>query len=167
MNIHAWNFRYSMLYAQKVADEAKKMKMLAKERGPVLVISPRPYRQSKVFLKAHTIRALFHLTQKDAAKHLGISLTTLKSACKRLGVKKWNRKKERKPKSKYHHKKRTIPRIKWMRSQDIFDVPKKEAPAHEDPDWLWKELCGAEEVDPLSGGIIEKYMAWQLGDSTK
>ncbi|EKX44479.1 hypothetical protein GUITHDRAFT_152975, partial [Guillardia theta CCMP2712] len=33
--------------------------------------------------------ALFHLRQGEAANHLGISLTALKNACKRLDIKKW------------------------------------------------------------------------------
>ena len=36
-----------------------------------------------------SIQPLFALTQKDAAKHLGISLTALKKVCRKLGVRSW------------------------------------------------------------------------------
>eukprot|EP00960_Hanusia_phi_P031593 749368-Hanusia_phi.AAC.1 len=35
------------------------------------------------------ITSLFHLSQKDAAKHLGISLTAFKNACKKLRIPSW------------------------------------------------------------------------------
>ncbi|EKX44596.1 hypothetical protein GUITHDRAFT_152912 [Guillardia theta CCMP2712] len=47
------------------------------------------HRKPKVVLTVHSLRALFHLRQPDAARALGISLTALKNACKRLRVGKW------------------------------------------------------------------------------
>ncbi|EKX34107.1 hypothetical protein GUITHDRAFT_119715 [Guillardia theta CCMP2712] len=43
----------------------------------------------EIALTAESISKLFKMRQSDAAKHLGISLTALKSACRRVGVHKW------------------------------------------------------------------------------
>uniref|UniRef100_A0A7S0F1T5 RWP-RK domain-containing protein n=1 Tax=Hanusia phi TaxID=3032 RepID=A0A7S0F1T5_9CRYP len=42
-----------------------------------------------ITLTERDIVSLFSLRQGDAARHLGISLTALKAACRRLGVPKW------------------------------------------------------------------------------
>ncbi|EKX35086.1 hypothetical protein GUITHDRAFT_118742 [Guillardia theta CCMP2712] len=42
-----------------------------------------------VFLTSKDILALFHMQQKSAADKLGISLTALKMACKKLGLPRW------------------------------------------------------------------------------
>uniref|UniRef100_A0A7S0EYR6 RWP-RK domain-containing protein n=1 Tax=Hanusia phi TaxID=3032 RepID=A0A7S0EYR6_9CRYP len=46
-------------------------------------------RRRALFLSKDDVMALFHLRQGEAANHLGISLTALKNACKRLDIKKW------------------------------------------------------------------------------
>uniref|UniRef100_A0A7S0HNB0 RWP-RK domain-containing protein n=1 Tax=Hanusia phi TaxID=3032 RepID=A0A7S0HNB0_9CRYP len=46
-------------------------------------------RQDPIGLDRSAIQKLFHLRQKDAADHLGISLTALKNACRALGVNHW------------------------------------------------------------------------------
>mmetsp|Transcript_20230 Transcript_20230/g.46013 ORF Transcript_20230/g.46013 Transcript_20230/m.46013 type:complete len:177 (-) Transcript_20230:129-659(-) len=42
-----------------------------------------------VDLDLPTIEGMFHMRQEDAAASLGISLSSLKSACRRLGVRRW------------------------------------------------------------------------------
>ena len=42
-----------------------------------------------VVLSPASLSKLFHMRQLDAAKHLGISLTSLKSACRRIGLDRW------------------------------------------------------------------------------
>mmetsp|Transcript_11603 Transcript_11603/g.26578 ORF Transcript_11603/g.26578 Transcript_11603/m.26578 type:complete len:156 (-) Transcript_11603:103-570(-) len=42
-----------------------------------------------VVLSPSSLSKLFHMRQLDAAKHLGISLTSLKSACRRIGLDRW------------------------------------------------------------------------------
>eukprot|EP00960_Hanusia_phi_P052622 761551-Hanusia_phi.AAC.8 len=44
---------------------------------------------SAVSLTYNDIVSLFHLRQIEAAEFLGISLTSLKKACRRVGVSKW------------------------------------------------------------------------------
>eukprot|EP00960_Hanusia_phi_P039371 753865-Hanusia_phi.AAC.2 len=53
---------------------------------------PRPDRPQSplgVQLSLETITPLFHTRQEQAAKLLGISLTSLKCACRRLGISRW------------------------------------------------------------------------------
>ena len=46
-------------------------------------------RRTPVLFDRTDLEALFELPQPDAARRLGISLTTLKQACRKLGVKRW------------------------------------------------------------------------------
>ncbi|EKX48541.1 hypothetical protein GUITHDRAFT_105683 [Guillardia theta CCMP2712] len=43
----------------------------------------------KVQLQESVLRPLFGIRQEDAAQYLGVSLSSLKSACRRLGIKRW------------------------------------------------------------------------------
>eukprot|EP00960_Hanusia_phi_P066870 766496-Hanusia_phi.AAC.4 len=45
--------------------------------------------RSAITLRSHDIVELFHLQQKEAAKRLGVSLTTLKMACRKLRLPRW------------------------------------------------------------------------------
>eukprot|EP00960_Hanusia_phi_P059528 764201-Hanusia_phi.AAC.3 len=72
------------------------------EHTDVVIIKPRGGQGSDrpemlpqhVKLDAHTLLSLNHLTCHEAANALGISLSTLKYACRRLGFKKWVRPKK-------------------------------------------------------------------------
>ncbi|EKX36755.1 hypothetical protein GUITHDRAFT_117053 [Guillardia theta CCMP2712] len=60
--------------------------------GPSVLIQARPRASDQrryIRLDLLTISSLFHLRQLEAARILGISLTSLKSACRRLGVERW------------------------------------------------------------------------------
>ncbi|EKX37575.1 hypothetical protein GUITHDRAFT_116214 [Guillardia theta CCMP2712] len=48
-----------------------------------------PTNRDAIGLDASSITSLFHLRQTEAAKHLGISLTAMKNACRSLGINKW------------------------------------------------------------------------------
>eukprot|EP00960_Hanusia_phi_P008003 229155-Hanusia_phi.AAC.1 len=60
-----------------------------------VMISPRPKLACPqplgrdVRIDADTLKSLFHLRQVKAAEHLGICLTSLKSACRKLGITRW------------------------------------------------------------------------------
>eukprot|EP00960_Hanusia_phi_P049378 759523-Hanusia_phi.AAC.4 len=43
----------------------------------------------KVQLEESVLRPLFGIRQEDAAQYLGVSLSSLKSACRRLGINRW------------------------------------------------------------------------------
>mmetsp|Transcript_24458 Transcript_24458/g.55161 ORF Transcript_24458/g.55161 Transcript_24458/m.55161 type:complete len:140 (-) Transcript_24458:101-520(-) len=51
--------------------------------------TPSASNKSVVTLSKKDISLLFHLKQGDAANRLGISLTALKKACRRVGIDKW------------------------------------------------------------------------------
>ncbi|EKX38482.1 hypothetical protein GUITHDRAFT_115446 [Guillardia theta CCMP2712] len=51
-------------------------------------------RSKPVFLSESDVSSLFHLRQPDAANQLGISVTALKNACRRLGITEWPYKKK-------------------------------------------------------------------------
>eukprot|EP00960_Hanusia_phi_P033503 750484-Hanusia_phi.AAC.1 len=60
----------------------------------VVNVKARPRRgdereSSNIEIDLQTVESLYHLRQEDAAAALGISLTSLKSACRRLGVQRW------------------------------------------------------------------------------
>ncbi|EKX41214.1 hypothetical protein GUITHDRAFT_153887 [Guillardia theta CCMP2712] len=62
--------------------------------GSHLNATTRPYhpqscRPRKINLKLKDISKFFHLRQSEAAKQLGISLTSLKSSCRRFGILRW------------------------------------------------------------------------------
>ncbi|EKX35085.1 hypothetical protein GUITHDRAFT_118741 [Guillardia theta CCMP2712] len=71
----------------------------AAQKGSCVTILPRRRKGSPlphadpvkrpVFLTSKDILALFHMQQKSAADKLGISLTALKMACKKLGLPRW------------------------------------------------------------------------------
>ncbi|EKX49666.1 hypothetical protein GUITHDRAFT_104629 [Guillardia theta CCMP2712] len=64
-------------------------------REQTVVVTARPRQQNYVpsglliEIDLPSIQSLFHLRQEDAASRLGISLSSLKSACRRLGVHRW------------------------------------------------------------------------------
>ncbi|EKX50756.1 hypothetical protein GUITHDRAFT_103347 [Guillardia theta CCMP2712] len=57
-----------------------------------VLIQARPrasHRRDHIRLDLSTVSSLYHLKQVEAAKLLGISLTSLKSGCRRLGIERW------------------------------------------------------------------------------
>eukprot|EP00960_Hanusia_phi_P027712 746970-Hanusia_phi.AAC.5 len=64
---------------------AARVKVCPRPRGSALSYSP----QEPVSLDQSLVKSLFHLTQCEAAENLGISLSSLKLACRRMGIKKW------------------------------------------------------------------------------
>jgi len=46
-------------------------------------------RSNPLFLSESDISSLFHMKQAEAANHLGLSVTALKNACRKLGIMKW------------------------------------------------------------------------------
>eukprot|EP00960_Hanusia_phi_P021160 625094-Hanusia_phi.AAC.1 len=57
-----------------------------------IAVQARPRRSDRrqtVQLTRLLLSELFHLRQQEAAQHLGISLTSLKTACRRLGLDRW------------------------------------------------------------------------------
>ncbi|EKX33671.1 hypothetical protein GUITHDRAFT_120119 [Guillardia theta CCMP2712] len=46
-------------------------------------------RRPPTLVSADAVRALMHLSQREAAEQLDISLTALKSACKKMGITGW------------------------------------------------------------------------------
>mmetsp|Transcript_28370 Transcript_28370/g.64294 ORF Transcript_28370/g.64294 Transcript_28370/m.64294 type:complete len:142 (-) Transcript_28370:93-518(-) len=83
-----------------------------------------------VTLNAQGVTSLFVMRQSDAAKFLGISLTSLKSACRQLGVTKWPYSRRR------------------MLDGNNFDNSKKEDGKTDDEDE--EEDSGAEDAEELS-----------------
>ncbi|EKX35385.1 hypothetical protein GUITHDRAFT_118406 [Guillardia theta CCMP2712] len=66
------------------------------ERPLRVIVQPRPRDGSStlnppspVDLDQNAIVSLFHLRQTDAARRLGLSLSSLKVACRRIGINKW------------------------------------------------------------------------------
>ena len=51
--------------------------------------SPPSKHRAPVKLDYQTLEGLFDMPQTDAARELGLALTTLKHACRRLGVRRW------------------------------------------------------------------------------
>ena len=45
----------------------------------------------KILINAQIVELLMTMRMKDAAEYLGISDTTLKRACRKLGIEKWKR----------------------------------------------------------------------------
>eukprot|EP00960_Hanusia_phi_P013584 397898-Hanusia_phi.AAC.2 len=66
---------------------------------PAVTVIPKRFRKP-VVINASRIRELFHLTQIKAAKEIGVSLTTLKTVCRRLGIMEWGRAKGKRKSSK-------------------------------------------------------------------
>eukprot|EP00960_Hanusia_phi_P072020 767688-Hanusia_phi.AAC.7 len=65
--------------------EPVRVKVCPRPRGKYSSYSP----LDPISLDQASVRALFHLTQTEAAQTLGISLSSLKSACRRMGIRKW------------------------------------------------------------------------------
>ncbi|EKX50501.1 hypothetical protein GUITHDRAFT_151174 [Guillardia theta CCMP2712] len=65
--------------------KATRVKVCPRPRGNVLSYSP----QEPVSLDQALVKSLFHLTQYEAAQAIGISLSSLKLACRRMGIRKW------------------------------------------------------------------------------
>ncbi|EKX41734.1 hypothetical protein GUITHDRAFT_112149 [Guillardia theta CCMP2712] len=84
-----------------------------------------------VTLNAQGVTSLFVMRQSDAAKFLGISLTSLKSACRQLGVTKWPYSRRR------------------MLDGNNMDGTKKDDSKTDDED----EDSGAEEAEEMSEPI--------------
>jgi hypothetical protein len=59
--------------------------------------SPPAKHRTPVTLDYETLESLFDMPQPDAARELGIALTTLKHACRRLGVARWPYSRKRAP----------------------------------------------------------------------
>ena len=59
--------------------------------------SPPAKHRTPVTLDYETLESLFDIPQPDAARELGIALTTLKHACRRLGVARWPYSRKRAP----------------------------------------------------------------------
>ncbi|EKX36947.1 hypothetical protein GUITHDRAFT_116814 [Guillardia theta CCMP2712] len=62
----------------------------------LVLVSPRPRDSpfpfssfAKVHVSLSTLEPLFHLPQESAARRLGVSLTSLKAACRKIGIKRW------------------------------------------------------------------------------
>ncbi|EKX50470.1 hypothetical protein GUITHDRAFT_151158 [Guillardia theta CCMP2712] len=62
-----------------------RVKVCPRPRGKPSTYSP----VDPINLDLSSVRSLFHLTQTEAAETLGISLSSLKSACRRMGIRKW------------------------------------------------------------------------------
>lgn len=58
---------------------------------------PPSKRRTPVTLEYETLESLFGMPQPDAARELGIALTTLKHACRRLGLARWPYSRKRAP----------------------------------------------------------------------
>ncbi|EKX37542.1 hypothetical protein GUITHDRAFT_116350 [Guillardia theta CCMP2712] len=65
---------------------------------PSVFVAPRPRRDlpdppplpsTQIRLSPAILQPLFNLKQRDAAQHLGISLSSLKYACRRIGITRW------------------------------------------------------------------------------
>ncbi|EKX42651.1 hypothetical protein GUITHDRAFT_111330 [Guillardia theta CCMP2712] len=63
------------------------------EQRPIKIFPRRkqgqPSRGPDVYLTHDRLASFFHMRQKDAAEKLGISLTAMRSACRRLGIERW------------------------------------------------------------------------------
>ena len=65
------------------------------ERVPIVQVIPRKKRggddklNDEVTLTMEFVSTFFHMRQSEVAKHLGISLTALKSGCRRIGLPRW------------------------------------------------------------------------------
>jgi hypothetical protein len=69
---------------------ANKKLRLTNDRIEKIIVAPRngnPQRE----LTLASITEVFHLRQEDAARKLRVSLSVLKSSCKKFGVSKWPR----------------------------------------------------------------------------
>ncbi|EKX38255.1 hypothetical protein GUITHDRAFT_115597 [Guillardia theta CCMP2712] len=65
--------------------KAASVRVCPRPRGSLLTYSPPP----PVSLDQALVKSLFHLTQGEAAQTVGISLSSLKLACRRMGIRKW------------------------------------------------------------------------------
>ncbi|EKX42650.1 hypothetical protein GUITHDRAFT_111329 [Guillardia theta CCMP2712] len=63
------------------------------EQRPIKIFPRRkqgqPSRGPDVYLTHDRLASFFHMRQKDAAEKLGISLSAMRSACRRLGIERW------------------------------------------------------------------------------
>ncbi|EKX32375.1 hypothetical protein GUITHDRAFT_121454 [Guillardia theta CCMP2712] len=123
--------------------------------GPTVLVQARPRdseRRDHVRLDLATVSSLYHLRQIEAAQFLGISLTSLKSACRRLGVERWPYRRE-------------------TAQEAVEVVPDRDdgvGPAFEDAGGVGLEPQeegenGVEEGSEMEGGWLEWYMSFPLG----
>ncbi|EKX30955.1 hypothetical protein GUITHDRAFT_122838 [Guillardia theta CCMP2712] len=80
--------------------------------------APPNYYPHEITIDLPVLRALTHLKQEHAARHLGISLTSFKSACRRLGIARWP-----------YNKRRTA---QQSPQQDEASEPRRETTSNED-----------------------------------
>eukprot|EP00960_Hanusia_phi_P061407 764836-Hanusia_phi.AAC.4 len=85
----------SMYFGGVVHHQPSAVSSRVNESVPIVQVIPRKKRggddklNDEVTLTMEFVSTFFHMRQSEVAKHLGISLTALKSACRRIGLPRW------------------------------------------------------------------------------
>mmetsp|Transcript_11541 Transcript_11541/g.39809 ORF Transcript_11541/g.39809 Transcript_11541/m.39809 type:complete len:147 (+) Transcript_11541:662-1102(+) len=127
---------------------------------PAVTIAPRPrtcfslHRATDVHLDRRRLESLFHLPQPQAAQAVGISLTTFKASCRRLGVRRWPYKKAGRPGGEAEGTTSSpAPDAEEQESRQRLLVGSSSMRADEQPDidqgWLsWYLNCTGDDCSP-------------------
>ncbi|EKX38080.1 hypothetical protein GUITHDRAFT_115842 [Guillardia theta CCMP2712] len=108
---------------------------------------PRP-----VSLDMDSLSRLMDLRQSDAADILGISLTALKCACRRIGLKRW-------PRSKQTRSDYSVDALTKLQAQSPTNLS---VPSHSHSRWICEEeQCGVSPSSNKLEGVEERFTGYQ------
>eukprot|EP00960_Hanusia_phi_P019382 572139-Hanusia_phi.AAC.3 len=111
-----------------------------------------------LFLDLDIIEKYFHVPQCEAAKRLGISLTCLKSACRKIGVRRW-------PYTRKYYSKHDIETVSQEDSQSS-QSPTNSLDDHVDNDahFSFSEIMFTEVMDHMMGKFDSKEAIPRVSD---
>ncbi|EKX37188.1 hypothetical protein GUITHDRAFT_116603 [Guillardia theta CCMP2712] len=132
----------------------------------VIFVSPRPREHltsadppPQVALSSSTLEPLFHLPQDAAAKRLGVSLTSLKAACQKIGIMRW-------PYSRWSLEVRSPSASKSPPNSEEVSNEEMEKKAvdveDQEDDWLMQQMLHQEEEE----GWLDWYRSCDLHDDS-
>ncbi|EKX49498.1 hypothetical protein GUITHDRAFT_105022 [Guillardia theta CCMP2712] len=124
--------------------------MSAQTAAQVIAKKPRAIRKNCIRIDPARLQALFCYKESEAAKILGISLTAMKSVCRRAGITRW-------PYSRTRTSPSPSPSSAGM-SMGSEEGSRQSPSRREGEGWGWED-----DESPLEAGWIEWFMTHHQG----